>query len=164
MEATLRLVANRTAFIIAHRHTTLRHCDLLLVLDEGRLVKETTSPQSVLREFVLDSKGEWSYANSHLLRTGLRSSVRVIVAGWFSFRGMGATVGDLLARDVAVSWLAGAEIPYDVSTVAPFGDGVDWRTADPAAYTHVVFVCGPFGNGPPVAEFLHRFRKCRLSG
>ena len=90
--------------------------------------------------------------------------MRVLVAGWFSFRGMGTTAGDLLARDVVVSWLAGAEITYDISTVAPFGEGIDWRTADPAAYTHVVFVCGPFGNGPPIAEFLHRFRKCRLFG
>ena len=90
--------------------------------------------------------------------------MRVLVAGWFSFRGMGTTAGDLLARDVVVSWLAGAEITYDISTVAPFGEGVDWRTADPAAYTHVVFVCGPFGNGPPLTEFLHKFRSCRLIG
>ena len=60
MEATLRLIANRTVFIIAHRHTTLRYCDLLLVLDEGRLVKETASLQSVLQEFLLDAKGEWT--------------------------------------------------------------------------------------------------------
>ena len=90
--------------------------------------------------------------------------MRVLVAGWFSFRGMGTTAGDLWARDVAVSWLAGAGIPYDISTVAPFGDGVDWRTTGPAKYTHVVYVCGPFGNGPPIAEFLHKFRKCRLFG
>jgi ATP-binding cassette subfamily B protein len=70
MEATLRLVANRTAFIIAHRHTTLRHCDLLLVLDEGRLVKEATSPQSVLQEFVLDSKGEWTQRQQSLTSNG----------------------------------------------------------------------------------------------
>ena len=45
MEATLRLIANRTTFIIAHRHSTLRHCDLLLVLNEGRLVQVTDNPQ-----------------------------------------------------------------------------------------------------------------------
>ena len=91
-------------------------------------------------------------------------SVRVLVAGWFSFAGMGTTAGDLLARDVAVSWLSQADIPYDISAVAPFGEGVDWRTSDPTAYTHIVFVCGPFGNGPPVAEFLDKFRECRLFG
>ena len=70
MEATLRLIADRTTFIIAHRHSTLRHCDLLLVLDEGRLVKETTSPQSVLQEFVLDSKGEWTQRQQSLTSNG----------------------------------------------------------------------------------------------
>ena len=50
MEATPRLIANRTTFIIAHRHSTLRHCDLLLVLNEGRLVQVTERPQDVLRD------------------------------------------------------------------------------------------------------------------
>jgi ATP-binding cassette, subfamily B, bacterial len=36
--ATLRLIANRTTFIIAHRRSTLRHCQMLLALDDGRLV------------------------------------------------------------------------------------------------------------------------------
>ena len=57
MEATLRLIANRTTFIIAHRHSTLRHCDLLLVLDEGRLVQVTDSPQVVLQELRSGSEG-----------------------------------------------------------------------------------------------------------
>jgi ATP-binding cassette subfamily B protein len=38
LEATLRLIANRTTFIIAHRRSTLRHCQMLLALDDGRLV------------------------------------------------------------------------------------------------------------------------------
>jgi hypothetical protein len=90
--------------------------------------------------------------------------MRVLVAGWFSFSGMGATAGDLLSRDVTTGWLTQAGIQYDIATVPAFGDGLDWRDADPSSYTHVVFVCGPFGNGPPLVEFLDRFRQCRLFG
>jgi hypothetical protein len=90
--------------------------------------------------------------------------VRVLVCGWFSFAGMGTTAGDLLSRDVTVSWLAQAGVPFDVAVVEPFGRGLDWRTANPAAYSHLVFVCGPFGNGPPLSELLKRFSNCRLIG
>jgi ATP-binding cassette subfamily B protein len=37
MEATNKLVRGRTTFMIAHRLSTVRNCDLLLVLREGRL-------------------------------------------------------------------------------------------------------------------------------
>ncbi len=39
MEATERLIAGRTTFMIAHRLSTLKSCDLVLVLDQGRLVE-----------------------------------------------------------------------------------------------------------------------------
>ena len=44
MEATERLMTGRTTFMIAHRLNTLKSCDMILVLDEGRLieVKECT--------------------------------------------------------------------------------------------------------------------------
>lgn len=44
MEATERLMAGRTTFMIAHRLNTLKSCDLILVLEQGRLieVKECT--------------------------------------------------------------------------------------------------------------------------
>lgn len=38
MEATERLISGRTTFMIAHRLSTLKSCDLILVLDQGRLV------------------------------------------------------------------------------------------------------------------------------
>ena len=53
---------------------------------------------------------------------------------------------------------------YDVALAHPFEGGVDWRSVDPSAYSDVVFVCGPFGNGPPVTEFLERFGEQRLVG
>ena len=90
--------------------------------------------------------------------------MKALVAGWFSFEQMGATAGDLMARDLACEWLAGGGHAYDVALAAPFTGGVDWRAVDPRRYSHVVFVCGPFGNGGPVTEFLQRFAGRRLVG
>jgi hypothetical protein len=86
--------------------------------------------------------------------------MKALVAGWFSFQGMGATAGDLMARDVACDWLDAAGYACDVAVAAPFthARGVDWRGAAPSEYDCVVFVCGPVGNGPPVDEFLEHFR------
>src|SRR5262249_52687800 len=39
IEATERLMSGRTTFMIAHRLSTLKTCDLVLVLDQGRLVE-----------------------------------------------------------------------------------------------------------------------------
>jgi hypothetical protein len=90
--------------------------------------------------------------------------MKVLVAGWFSFEEMGATAGDLIARDLACQWLERAGRSFDVAHAAPFTGGVDWRQVDPRAYADVVFVCGPCGNGPPLVEFLDRFAGCRLIG
>jgi Polysaccharide pyruvyl transferase len=90
--------------------------------------------------------------------------VTTLVAGWFSFEGMGATAGDLLARDLACEWLREAGCSVEVALAPPFRGGVDWRSVDPAGYPEVVFVCGPFGNGPPLDGFLTRFREARLIG
>jgi len=87
---------------------------------------------------------------------------RALVAGWFSFEGMGATAGDLLARDVVCGWLGEAGRPFDVAVAPPFAPGVDWRSVDPDAYSHLFFVCGPLGNGWPVDELLARFDRTRL--
>lgn len=42
MEATERLISGRTTFMIAHRLSTLKSCDLVLVLDQGRLIEMKT--------------------------------------------------------------------------------------------------------------------------
>jgi hypothetical protein len=65
---------------------------------------------------------------------------------------------------VACEWLRDAGREYDVALAPPFAGGVDWRAVDPAAYEQVVFVCGPFGNGPPLVEFLEKFAGRRLVG
>jgi hypothetical protein len=90
--------------------------------------------------------------------------VKTLVAGWFSFEQMGASAGDLLARDLACAWLEAAGHRWDVALAPPFSGGVDWRSVDPAEYTHLLFVCGPFGNGWPITELLPRFAGCRLVG
>ncbi|MGE5193888.1 MAG: polysaccharide pyruvyl transferase family protein [Deltaproteobacteria bacterium] len=90
--------------------------------------------------------------------------MRVLVAGWFSFEQMGATAGDLMARDVACEWIRRSGLEYDVAHAPPFRGGVDWKSVEPQTYSHVIFVCGPFGNGPPVTEFLERFVGKKLIG
>ena len=90
--------------------------------------------------------------------------MKILVAGWFSFEQMGATAGDLLALDLVCEWLEQAGLSYDVALGPPFDGGVDWRSVDPSSYSHVVFVCGPFGNGWPITEFLPHFSRCRLVG
>ncbi|MGQ9458015.1 MAG: ABC transporter ATP-binding protein [Anaerolineae bacterium] len=41
-QALLRLMEGRTSFVIAQRMSTLRHADLILVLDQGRIVAQGT--------------------------------------------------------------------------------------------------------------------------
>ncbi|MGY1713848.1 polysaccharide pyruvyl transferase family protein [Geodermatophilus sp. SYSU D01106] len=92
--------------------------------------------------------------------------VRVLVAGWFSFDEVIATVGDELGGDVVAGWLTELGVPYDVA-VAPFleggadGRGVDWRDVDPAGYTHLVFVTGPVRDSPLLRELTGAFAGCR---
>lgn len=90
--------------------------------------------------------------------------MKTLVAGWFSFENMGASAGDLLVRDLACEWLEEAGRSFDVAVAPPFEGGVDWRSVEPSEYSEVVFVCGPFGNGEPLTEFLPRFQDCRLLG
>lgn len=78
---------------------------------------------------------------------------------------MGATAGDLQARDVAREWLDRSGVPHDVACAPVFDAGVDWRTVEPAVYTHVLVVCGPFDpDREPIAGLLERFAGTRLVG
>jgi hypothetical protein len=90
--------------------------------------------------------------------------VKVLVTGWFSFEQMGASAGDLLARDLVCSWLENAACNYDVAVAPPFSDGVDWHNCHTDKYSAVIFICGPFGNGPPITEFLEYFSDVPLIG
>ena len=90
--------------------------------------------------------------------------MRTLVTGWFSFEMYGATAGDLMARDVACDWLRAAGHDYDIALAPPFTGGVDWRTVDPSRYTHLMFVCGPFGESWDTQQLLGRFAHCRKLG
>jgi ATP-binding cassette subfamily B protein len=45
--ALQRLLANRTSFVVAHRLSTIRAADLVLVLDHGRIVERGTHPELI---------------------------------------------------------------------------------------------------------------------
>jgi ATP-binding cassette subfamily B protein len=44
-KALVRLLQGRTSFIVAHRLSTIRHADLVLVLDQGRIIERGTHAQ-----------------------------------------------------------------------------------------------------------------------
>jgi hypothetical protein len=83
--------------------------------------------------------------------------VRVLVAGWFSFDEVIATVGDELGADTVVGWLTGLGIAHDVAWAPYLERGVHWRDVDPAGYTHLVFVSGPLADRPLLRELCTAF-------
>lgn len=90
--------------------------------------------------------------------------MRALLAGWFSFPWMGATAGDLLAAEVVGRWLDEAGCPYDMALASTLGSGVDAFAVDPDDYTHLVFICGPLGQGEPATTLFERFAHARLIG
>ncbi len=90
--------------------------------------------------------------------------IRSLVAGWFSYEGMGATAGDVLAASVAREWLEEAGRHVQVAAVDPLPGDVRLDEVAPSDYDELVFVCGPFGNGWPIPDLLERFSHARLIG
>jgi len=90
--------------------------------------------------------------------------MKILIAGWFSFKYCHATAGDLLAAELAGSWLFDNNCPFDYAVAPPFFGGVDWRLTNPKTYTHVVFVCGPFDDKKESKEFLAHFLGCKIFG
>jgi hypothetical protein len=87
--------------------------------------------------------------------------MRAIIVGWFSFSDGHATAGDLLSAELVSDWFHRSGIPCDIAAASPFEGDVDYEEADPGAYTHAAFVCGPF-DGRQAYAFIERFHRCRL--
>ncbi len=82
---------------------------------------------------------------------------RVLVAGWFSFTEVVATVGDEASGLVVQGWLNQAGLEADLAYADYLGRGVDLATVDPQRYSHLVWVCGPLIADPLLDRLLCRF-------
>src|SRR5690606_16291902 len=58
------LLAGRTSFVVAHRLSTIRHADLVLVLDQGRVVERG------MHEELLSLKKHYAALHEQFTRTG----------------------------------------------------------------------------------------------
>lgn len=90
--------------------------------------------------------------------------MKALVVGCFSIKGGDATAGDLLAAELVCDWLEHVGCPYDFAVDPPFQGGIDLRLADPKNYSHIIYVCGPFGKKAWELDFLARFAGCRTIG
>lgn len=72
LDALDRLMTGRTTFMIAHRLSTVRHSDLILVLNQGELVEQGTHEQ------LLEQNG--LYAQLHSLQLGQARKLRKLAA------------------------------------------------------------------------------------
>ncbi|MER6730144.1 MULTISPECIES: polysaccharide pyruvyl transferase family protein [Streptomyces] len=85
---------------------------------------------------------------------------RILVTGWFSFLHGEATAGDVLALRRVEEVLRDAGLAYDVVWSPGFrAEGTHFEDLDPAAYSRLVFVCGP-AHGWQVEELHRRFAHC----
>jgi hypothetical protein len=83
--------------------------------------------------------------------------MRVLVAGWFSFDEVVATIGDELGADVVIGWLTELGIEHDVAWAPHLQRGPHWRDLDTTQYTHLVFVSGPLMDMPLIRELTAAF-------
>ena len=49
-DAILKLMKNRTSVVIAHRLSTIQHADIIVVMDEGRIVESGTHEELIIKQ------------------------------------------------------------------------------------------------------------------
>lgn len=86
---------------------------------------------------------------------------KVLVAGWFSFSEVVATVGDLLGCQVIGRWLQESGRDYDIAMATYMQQGIDWRQVDPDDYDLLIFTTGPLKEEDLINELLARFSNCQ---
>ncbi|MGP4003249.1 polysaccharide pyruvyl transferase family protein [Streptomyces sp. 8N706] len=99
----------------------------------------------------------------------MSDATRVLLTGWFSFVHGEVTAGDVLAAEAVERALTDAAIDYRTAWSPVFRpDALPLDGADPAHYSHVVFVCGPVHSRSrhrdapaPLLELHRRFARCR---
>lgn len=69
-----------------------------------------------------------------------------------------------MVLDVICGWLENYHVPYDIALARPYRNGVDWRSVETNDYSHLVFLCGPFGPGLEEFALMDRFAKCFMIG
>jgi len=69
-EALERLMARRTTFVIAHRLSTVRHADQILVMDHGRVVERGTHAELLERHGLYLRLWESGFAEGEAMETG----------------------------------------------------------------------------------------------
>ncbi|HYZ41447.1 MAG TPA: ABC transporter permease, partial [Stellaceae bacterium] len=68
-----RLMAGRTTFIIAHRLSTVRRCDRIVVLKDGKIVEEGTFSELVRRDGIFAGYYRTQFLQEEPRRPGLHA-------------------------------------------------------------------------------------------